>query len=728
MALPAVDQFNEAVQNPQTAFTDPVLKSAQPKTNAYGIPQALGGSFALTYTFTSAAGHKWAVRCFHKAVAGLGERYAQISQTLNRLNNRYFVKFEYQPEGIRVNSVACPIVKMEWVDGKTLGSYLDRNYRDRASLLTLRNQFRQLEGFLRNQNIAHGDLQNGNVMVGCDVRLIDYDGLYVPDLPTGCGTELGHRHFQHPCRQASDHGPALDRFSFIAIDLALSAVAEKPELFKQFSTGENILFTANDYLDPDQSKVFQALRAVPALKSAVDRFAQVCAGPVAAVPALDAFLNPPAAAVAVTPRPAARPHGPAVYIGAFEVLDGVNFARGLEFVGQRVELIGKITNVKYGKTKTQPPKQYVFINFGHWLGKILKITIWSEGLDNLPDEARPTPEWIGRWISVTGLLDPPYSSAKYGYTHLSVTVTESSQMRLIAEQEEARWRLASIGQPRPVLPPLPPAPSPPPAPPQPKPQTGQPAPPIPATTLSKRRAPLAEIDRILAQRSASTTTPSRQSAPAPVQSAPKPEPPRLTPPLSPHPVPPPTVQPAPITPAPSPTPQPSINRPYQPQTTGNPPHSGVPAWVICVAIGVFLVWLFNARQCMGQSQQASQPQQPVVTHGYQPAPPAPTTNFRETPQTTVPGVSSPPQKSRANRDTVVTHGYQPAPPAPTTNFRETPQTTVPGVSSPPQKSRANRDTGKSASPKRSTKPHFKKRQSSPKSPPSESGQRWIPVM
>ncbi len=682
MALPAVDQFNEAVQNPQTAFTDPVLKSAQPKTNAYGIPQALGGSFALTYTFTSAAGHKWAVRCFHKAVAGLGERYAQISQTLNRLNNRYFVKFEYQPEGIRVNSAACPIVKMEWVDGETLGSYLDRNYRDRASLLTLRNQFRQLEGFLRGQNIAHGDLQNGNVMVGRDVRLIDYDGLYVPGLPTGRGTELGHRHFQHPRRQASDHGPALDRFSFIAIDLALSAVAEKPELFKQFSTGENILFTANDYLDPDQSKVFEALRAIPALKPAVDRFAQVCAGPVAAVPALDAFLNPPSAPVAAPPRAAARPHSPAVYIGAFEVLDGVNFARGLEFVGQRVELIGKITDVKYGETqRTRMPKPYVFINFGHWRGKILKIAIWSEGLDNLPGDAHPTRQWIGRWISVTGLVDPPYSSAQYGYTHLTVTVTESSQMRLIAE-EEARWRLASIGQPRPVPPPLPPAPSPPqvppqPAPPpQPKPQTDQPAAPKPATA-SSNRARLAEIDRIQAQQSASTTAPSRQSTPAPVQSVPKPEPPRPTPPLSPHPAPPPTVQPAPITPAPSPT----------PQTTSNPPHSGVPAWVICVAIGVFLVWLFNARQCMGQSQQASQPQQPVVTHSYQPVPPAPTTNFRETPQTTVPSVSSPPQESRANRD-----------------------------------------TGKSASPKRSTKPHFKKRQSSPKSPPSESGQRWIPVM
>lgn len=710
MTLPLIDQYNDAVQNPQSAFTDPVLKSAQPKTNAYGIPQALGGSFALTYTFTSAAGQKWAVRCFHKAVAGLGERYAQISQTLNRLNNRYFVKFEYQPEGIRVNGAACPIVKMEWVDGETLGSYLDRNYRDKASLLTLRNQFRQLERFLRGQNIAHGDLQNGNVMVGRDVRLIDYDGLYVPGLLTGHGTELGHRHFQHPRRQASDHGPALDRFSFIAIDLALSAVAEKPELFKQFSNGENILFTANDYLDPDQSEVFEALQAIPALKLAVDRFAQVCAEPVAAAPTLDAFLNPPATAVAVIPRPAARSHSRAVYLGAFEVLNGVNFARGLEFVGQRVELIGKITDVKYGETqKTRTPKPYVFINFGHWRGKILKIAIWSEGLDNLPGDAHPTRQWIGRWISVTGLVDPPYSSAQYGYTHLTVTVTESSQMRLIAEQE-ARWRLASIGQNRPGPSPLPPAPSPPspppppPPPPQPapppKPQTGQPAAPKPATPLSNR-ARLAVIDRIQAQQSASTTAPLRQSTPAPVQSAPRPAPSQPAASRPPTPGPPSTTttsapkeQVASDVPTLTQIPQPYINQPYPPQPPGNPTSSGIPAWVIWLGIGMFLVWLITAN------------------NGGNRTTPAPST------------YSGSGSSSRYQAPPV------PPPPPTTQQLRETTPSPTPPVTSTPRVNSPDRNKIKKPPvTQKPVKPRSKKHPTTPqKTLPPDPEQRWIPVM
>lgn len=688
MDLPTVDQYNEVVQNPQSAFTDPALRGARVRTNAFGIPLALGGGFALTYTFTGASGQKWAVRCFHKPVDDLGERYAKISQTLNGLKSRYFVGFEYQPQGIRVNGTAHPIVKMEWVDGETLGSHLDKVYRDKASLLTLRDNFRTLERFLRGQNIAHGDLQNGNVMVGRDVRLIDYDGLYVPGLPTGRGTELGHRHFQHPRRQASDHGPALDRFSFISIDLALSALAEKPELFKQFSSGENILFSANDYFDPDQSAVFQALQAIPSLKLAVERFAQVCAGSVADVPTLESFLKPTAPVVSVVPHSAARPPGRVRYLGAFEVLDSRNFERGMTFVGQRVELIGKITEVNQNWTRTRNPQPYVFINFGDWRGKIFQIVIWSEGLANLPEDAQPTTQWTGRWISVTGLLDPPYFNPKFGYTHLSVTVTKSNQMRLIAEQE-ALWRLASIGQPPPDL--LPPPVSKPEPPPESGPDTKpepnskpQPVPPRPSSTSTPAQPNTTDVRRrnqgVLATIQAAPqlapiSAPAPQSPPRPqVPVPPQPEPPKFTPPLSPHlapaPISPsastasaPTVQPALVTPVPSPNPQPYINRSYPVQPPSTPSPSGIPAWVIWLGIGVLLVWLISANRCENRSTPATPSYSLAVTPS-------------ETSPSTAHHVNSTPQDSRPARN----------------------------------------NADKPAAPKKPAKPRVKKRPSSPRTP------------
>ncbi|MEQ1934182.1 MAG: hypothetical protein ABL962_09945, partial [Fimbriimonadaceae bacterium] len=201
-----MDQYNDAVQHPQTAFADPILKFSKVATNGMGLPNALGGGFALTYS-ASVQGKKFAVRCFHKEAKGLEARYALVSSHLRSAGGAYFVGFEYQPNGILVNGGRYPIVRMEWVEGDTLGTFLEDNHSDKSRMDWLRSKFVELEKFLRAKSIAHGDLQNGNVLVKSALTLIDYDGVYVPALSKGGGTELGHKHFQHPARSAADFGP-----------------------------------------------------------------------------------------------------------------------------------------------------------------------------------------------------------------------------------------------------------------------------------------------------------------------------------------------------------------------------------------------------------------------------------------------------------------------------------------------------------------------------------------
>ncbi len=48
-----------------------------------------------------------------------------------------------------VNGAKYPIVKMDWVDGDTLGAYLEDNYNDKAKLTWLAGEFEKLEKFLR---------------------------------------------------------------------------------------------------------------------------------------------------------------------------------------------------------------------------------------------------------------------------------------------------------------------------------------------------------------------------------------------------------------------------------------------------------------------------------------------------------------------------------------------------------------------------------------------------
>jgi serine/threonine protein kinase len=434
-----MDQYNDAVQHPQTAFSDPILKAAKIATNGMGLPMALGGGFALTYSAT-AQGQKFAIRCFHKEAKGLEARYGHVDKGLRTAGGSYFVGFEYQPTGVLVNGKRYPIVKMDWVDGDTLGSFLEDNYSDKNRIERLRQQFTDVERFLRSKGVAHGDLQNGNVLVKSDLKLIDYDGIYVPTMAAGQGTELGHKHFQHPKRSAGDFGPDIDRFSFIVIDLSLRAIAQNPKLFIKYANGENIILTANDFINPGNSAAFADLKAIPSLSRDTTNLASICTAPMKGVPSLEDFLaakNIPAATINIrTPAESNAATSVAGYVGAYDVVNASDFGLVAKQVGNRVELVGRVSKVHTAKTKYGKPYCFVFFNDSR---QSVKLNIWSEGLAKLP--GAPSQAWVGNWLSVQGLVDPPYTG-KYG-TSISITITSNSQLRTITESE-ARHRLKRL--------------------------------------------------------------------------------------------------------------------------------------------------------------------------------------------------------------------------------------------------------------------------------------------
>ena len=450
MAYPQITEYLEAVQHPAQAFVDPELKQGSVAENALGLPLVMSGGFALTYAVTTPK-RKCAVRCFHREIPAIQQKYNAISKKLRALTNCYFVDFDFQPSGISVRQQTFPIVRMDWVEGDTLGVWLDRHYTDPRALEKACADFAVIARFLEREGIAHGDIQNGNVMVANgDIKLIDYDGMFVPGMRPGNGSETGHRHFQHPSRGVVHFGPQMDRFSFIALDLSLKAVIADKSLYPKFREGgETIIFRANDFADPQSSEIFKRLMAMPKLKDEARNFAAICGADLAAVPTLDDFRagrNVPGAKapVTTTAAPAVKPK-PAAYIPAYPVVDALNFAAALHRVGDRVELIGRIVEIKPATRKRKgKTERYVFINFGSWRGNIVKISIWPEGLAKLKEQ--PSKAWIGRWVSVTGLMDVPYENKKQGYKHLSITVQEDGQIQRL-DEAEAGFRLASMAPP-----------------------------------------------------------------------------------------------------------------------------------------------------------------------------------------------------------------------------------------------------------------------------------------
>ena len=260
---PTMTDYQEAVQAPRICFSDKQLAAGSAVVNKLGLPRPICGQFASVYEIES-GGARWAIKCFLRNIPDLHNRYAKIAAHIGTVELPYFVTFDYLRKGIRIRGDVYPIVKMEWDEGLGLNQYIEKNVTDRAVLEQLEQNWLQLLEDLQSVKIAHGDLQHGNVLVSPDgsLRLIDYDGMWVPKLKGQGSHETGHPDYQSPLRSGDDFHEGIDQFAGDVIHMAIRALIRKPDLWQKYNNGDNIVFRRGDYLDPKNSALFAELRAL----------------------------------------------------------------------------------------------------------------------------------------------------------------------------------------------------------------------------------------------------------------------------------------------------------------------------------------------------------------------------------------------------------------------------------------------------------------------------------
>lgn len=262
---PSPLDYQDALQNPRAVFTDVELRDGTVVSDALGLPKPISGSFATVYQVDYQT-RRHAVRCFLRQVPDIAERYAAISAYLQQAALASTVEFSFLPRGIRLRGQWFPVLKMDWVEGKRLDVFIAQHLNDASALIEITRQFLQLADSLRRANIAHGDLQHGNLLVVRDkLVLLDYDGMFVPTLAGRLSNELGQPNYQHPLRSARDYAPYLDNFSVWVITLSLLGLALDPDLRFGFAGGggEAILLQHTDFINPAQSKMLRALQRSP---------------------------------------------------------------------------------------------------------------------------------------------------------------------------------------------------------------------------------------------------------------------------------------------------------------------------------------------------------------------------------------------------------------------------------------------------------------------------------
>ncbi|HEU5229621.1 MAG TPA: hypothetical protein VFU49_17520 [Ktedonobacteraceae bacterium] len=289
------------VQDPELKQGKVEMVSVQTAINSVNRPWGIEGGFAVVYKFRTRSGQMRALRCFRVPVpADTRYRYERIGAYFQAHAREITAGFKYHDAAIvvkeqgKAQNLSYPIIEMDWIDGATLVEHVDElcKRRDQGALKDLANRWLNLLRIMRNAHIAHGDLSGVNIMVRDDGKLllVDYDGVYIPELAGRSQVVLGQEDYQHPemaQRQFHEH---MDGFSAFVIYTALIALARRPELWQKYgrfsAEGKlqdvNLLFRKQDFQEPHLSPLMRDLGQIPDqhIRNVLRKLKQLCQQPV----------------------------------------------------------------------------------------------------------------------------------------------------------------------------------------------------------------------------------------------------------------------------------------------------------------------------------------------------------------------------------------------------------------------------------------------------------------
>lgn len=272
MIYPGALDYDSAVKAPDKFLLDPVLRSARPimEHGSSIRPFQFSGGYARVYKFLGPAGQVYAFRCWTKDIGDQTSIYRGVGQYLKKLNTPIFVDFSFFPEAILVKFTKYPGLRMDWIEAPSLQEFAFAHRIDGGLLLACAHSFLNVARFMHSVHVAHGDLQGDNIKVcvnggAVQIRLIDYDTMYVPTVDGRPVTIGGLGSYQHPRRGLSKKMSAKDDyFSELVIYLALTALARGEIIRSGFERrpDKDLLFSAQDFKDPEGSPLFKKLRKV----------------------------------------------------------------------------------------------------------------------------------------------------------------------------------------------------------------------------------------------------------------------------------------------------------------------------------------------------------------------------------------------------------------------------------------------------------------------------------
>lgn len=273
MKLPTIRDYISAIENSKTVKVAELQGGCPVSKN--GNLLRYSGGFCVVFPYNANC-KKYAVRCWHASLSQAKDRVRLIAEDLNKTKLPYFVNFKYVDNAINTPFGPQPIVLMDWVDAKPIKEYIELNLGESLKLKELAKNFLEMVVTLHANNISHGDLQHGNILVkpGGDLVLVDYDSMYVPTLNGWTDEIKGLPGYQHPNRTKNKYlSPKIDYFSELVIYLSIIGLSHNPQLWykTKMADSDTMLFSENDILSKGSNPIFAELKKNQELQPLVNK-------------------------------------------------------------------------------------------------------------------------------------------------------------------------------------------------------------------------------------------------------------------------------------------------------------------------------------------------------------------------------------------------------------------------------------------------------------------------
>lgn len=246
MRNPTIAQYIESISDSHGLFR--TLEGISVVRDNYDYPIFRSGNYSVMFK-TLFKGRMYGLKCYTRQVDYADEIYRYLesveSEYLNSVQLLVDELYVYD-EFNRGRSYSVLLV--EWIDGETLGLHVRRLCRENntEALAELAVKFDSMAIWLLKQDFAHGDLKHDNILVTSkgELRLIDFDGLYIPSFAGRPCSLIGSPVYQHPKRDSNFFNPSVDDYPIGIISLSLHALSEDPSLYDNYNDHDSLIFNA----------------------------------------------------------------------------------------------------------------------------------------------------------------------------------------------------------------------------------------------------------------------------------------------------------------------------------------------------------------------------------------------------------------------------------------------------------------------------------------------------